>query len=441
MSPDKAATARVQITQPRIAYLLGLPMETILTVASYLPTGDTCSLRLVCKVLDGILLKVFARQHFTRLYLMPTLDTLQTLISIAESERLSRYVHELCICSSIYQHGVAHIQERPWTDPTVSRPRVIKANHCPYPCTVLPWQLAANHAADFVRFRGFQAQLTTALHRLQIRRIEIQEWPRRPTLPLGLSRLIRQTGKDPFKDVFLGIRPAWEYTTPNMVTCVTNGVLSAVLDSRTPLSSLVIDRVQGDQIKVAHRSGHSLDHLRFFKISIALSNQKLHTLLSDQNSCFDIFTLINGSPHLEHLALYSTPYTRSSGLHLNEALQCIDPRGIQKLSLGMFWDATPQLVPFLKGFDTNLRDLELIFTVSSDESKPWNDMFSKLRAVLSLEHLHIDIDAHIFDAHGNDEIEFTLTWLAESMPDHWAKLEETEEEDGSEEEQDEAEEL
>lgn len=421
----------LRVLQQHAVRLLDLPPEIILEVTYYLSQDDIKHLRAVCKYLDATLLATFGNRYFGRLHLIPTPTSLDILTQISTQGRLSDHVRELCICSSIYQFwGPRQTRARAgarWTKPQL---RVLSETERPCPDPSSPEQEAANVCAELVRGEQFREQLTTALRSLKVQRIEVQGWPRNPSLVLGLTELIDTTGKNPFEDNFSGISPAWEYETLDMVTRMTELVFSAVKGSDTPLLAMIVDRIQIDQLKLTPDLGSNLLHLKHVEFSIALSDQSLQ--FSDQKRRFDLFTLVNRLPRLEQLSVSNCPYTKNDWVPLNDALMHIHPQKVRRLCLGLFWDAAPQVVDYLNNSLPNLQDLELQFTTSKDGNKAWNEMFSGLRDVLSLEHLSIDVDGHIFEFYKNDDIDSTLVWLAENMPDHWKKC--IDEEDSEDEE-------
>ncbi|KAI5210939.1 hypothetical protein E4T38_01572 [Aureobasidium subglaciale] len=255
------------------------------------------------------------------------------------------HIKELCIYSSVYQLWGARLPYAPtggeWVPP---KSRILSEIEHPFPDASSPQQEATNVAVKLVRGRDFRNQLAAALKGPTVQRIEVQSWPRY-SLPnalsstLGLSDPTRATGINPFKDNFRGVSPAWEYEIINMVTRMTEMVLSAVKDSATPVNALIIDRIQIDQLNLSFGLGHSLSYLRHLKVSIAPSDQSLQ--FSDLGTRDELFALINELPCLDQLALFNNPYTKNNWLHLNDALMHIQPQRVRKFSLGILQDAEP----------------------------------------------------------------------------------------------------
>ncbi|KAI5205799.1 hypothetical protein E4T39_02782 [Aureobasidium subglaciale] len=406
------------IVTPRYAAgLCNLPTEIVLEISSHLSTDDFKQLRNVCKRLDAALLASFGKSHFARLHLMPTSVSLAILTRISTEGRLGAYFW-----------GARQTGARPevrWTKP---RLRVLKELERPFSSPSSPEEEIANVCVELVRGDGFRNPLTEILKGLCVQRIEVQAWPRYPLLAHGLKRLAKvpsltlglkdvtqSTGRNPFEGNFSGIRPAWEYETMNMVTRMTNIVLSAVRDSGMPLVAMITDKIQIDLLKFSSGLEHGLSHLKNLEFSIDLSDQSLR--FSNPTNRFDIFALVNELPSLDHLGLFA--YGEQSWLHLDDALMHVRSRTVTKLRLGLLWDAVPQLVPFLRHSLPSLRDLKLEFTISLPGNKAWNELFSALREDLSLDRLMIDIDGHEFESFTSDQIDSTLVWLAENMPDHW----------------------
>lgn len=405
---------------------MNLPREIILEVASFLSKDEIKTLRGVCKDLDDTLLATFGDRFFSRLHLIPTPASLDILTQISTQPRLNAHVRELRICSSIYQFwGVRDTDARPgemWTSP---RMRVLSETARPFSDPSSPTQEAANLCAELVRGEQFREQLTNALRNLKVGRIEVQEWPRDPCLVLGLKDLMRITDKDPFKDNFMGIRPAWEYRKIDMVTRMTETVFSAVENSGTPLATMIADRIQVDQLKLALNLGRNLLHLKRLEIGIKTSDQSLQ--LSDTSRQFDLFTLIDELPCLEHLSLSNVPGTDKDRIQLTDALVHINPQKVKKLCLGLFRGSSPQVLHFLRRSVPDLQDLSLRYTVRLEDNKAWNAMFSELRGILCLQRLRVDIDSFTFEACDKDDnIDSTLVWLAENTPHNLVRHEDPE---------------
>ncbi|KAI5262794.1 hypothetical protein E4T47_09191 [Aureobasidium subglaciale] len=364
----------------------------MLEVSSYLPTDDFKRLRGICRDLDAALLTTFGRRHFHRLHLMPTPTSLAILNQISRHDRLGTYVKELCICSSVYQFWGARLPYvstgGKWVRP---KSRILSETEHPFPDASSPQEEATHVAVEL---------LAAALESLRVQRIEVQSWPRYslPSVPsstLGLSDLIRLTGINSFKDNFCGVSPAWVYGTINMVTRMTEIVLSAVKGSATPINALIIDRIQIDQLNLPFGLGHSLSYLKHLEVSIVLSDQSLQ--FSDLEKRYDSFRLINKLPRLDQLALFNNPYSKENRLHLNDALMHLQPQRVEKLSLGLLQDAVPQIVPFLIRSMPLPRNLKLRLTLSSKglrAKNPWNELFTALLNNLTLDRLVIDIDNH-----------------------------------------------
>ncbi|KAH0287591.1 hypothetical protein M436DRAFT_78075 [Aureobasidium namibiae CBS 147.97] len=400
------------------ACFMDLPREIVLEVTSYLSRDEIKTLRGVCKDLDDTLLATFGDRFFSRLHLLPTSASLDILTQISTQPRLNAHVRELRICSSIYQFwGARETQVRPrdiWTRPQL---RVLSETARPFPDPSSPTQEAANLCAELVRGERFREQLTGALRNLRVARIEVQEWPRDPSLVLGRKDLMRFTDKDPFEDNFMGIRPAWEYQKIDMVTRMTEVVFSAVRDSGTPLAAMIVDRIQVDQLKLALNLGYDLLHLKHLEIGLKISDQSLQ--LSDTSRRFDLFTLIDELPCLEHLSLSNFPGTAKDRIQLTDALIHINPQRVKKLCLGVFWGSSPQVLHFLGRSVPDLQDLSLRYAVRLEDNKAWEAMFSELRGILCLQRLRIDIDGFTFEACDKDDnIDSTLAWLAENTPDN-----------------------
>ncbi|KEQ85213.1 hypothetical protein M438DRAFT_391230 [Aureobasidium pullulans EXF-150] len=255
-------------------------------------------LRAVCKYLDATLLATFGDRYFGRLHLIPTPTSLDILTQISTQGRF---------------WGPRQTRARAAVRRTKPQLRVLSETERPYPDPSSPEQEVANVCAELVRGEQFREQLTTALRSLKVQRIEVQGWPRNPSLVLGLTELMHTTGRNPFEDNFSGISPAWEYETLNMVTRMTELVFSAVKGSDTPLLAMIVDRIQIDQLKLTPDLGSNLLHLKHVEFSIALSDQSLQ--FSDQKRRFDLFTLVNHLLCLEQLSLSNCPYTRTIGYH------------------------------------------------------------------------------------------------------------------------------
>lgn len=429
------ATTRLPLDLPgsrqHTACFMGIPREIILEVTSYLLKDEIKTLRGVCKDLDDTLLATFGDVFFNRLHLLPTPASLDILTQISTQPRLNAHVRELRICSSIYQFwGVRETDAPPGANWTLPQLRLLSETARPFSDPSSPVQEVANLCAELVRGERFREELTIALRNLKIGRIEVQEWPRNPSLVLGLKNLIKSTGKDPFKDNFMGIRPAWEYQKVDMVTRMTEVVFSAVGNSGTPLAAMIADRIQVDQLKLALNLGHNLLHLKHLEIGLKISEQSLE--LSDTSRRFDLFTMIDELPCLESLSLSNSPWTAKDRILLSDALVHINPLKVKKLCLGVFWGSSPQALHFLRRSAPNLQDLSLRYTVHLEDKEAWNAMFSTLRGMLCLQSLRIDIDSFTFEACDKDDnIDSTLVWLAENTPDQLIRREDSE---GSEDE-------
>jgi hypothetical protein len=109
----------------------------------------------------------------------------------------------------------------------------------------------------------------------------------------------------------------------------------------------------------------------------------------------------------------------------------LHPPKVEKFRLGLIRDTSPQIVHFLHAMP-NLQDLELRYTIHVDGNKAWREMFSALRSGLCVDRLRIDINRHVFDADGKEDIEATLSWLAENMLDHWKIFKDSDDEEDGE---------
>jgi hypothetical protein len=147
--------------------------------------------------------------------------------------------------------------------------------------------------------------------------------------------------------------------------------------------------------------------------------------------------LINQLPCLEDLSLSDHSDTKTDWRYSSQALLHLHPPKIKKFRLGLIWDTSSQIVNFLSHAVPKLQKLELRYTLHVDDNKAWNKMFMALRDVLCVRSLRIDINGHVFDADRKEDIEATLSWLAENMPDHWKIYKDSDDsEDGESEEMD-----
>jgi len=404
--------------KPRTAGLLDLPPEIILEVSLSCSKHDIKAFRSVCKSLDTILHTIFGRRFFSRLHVLPTPTSLDLLNQISTHARLSPHVRELCLCSSIYQYWcrIGSRETRPGERRAPPRRRILSEDTPPFADPVSEEQEAVNLAVELVRGDEVQKQLTTALQRLRIDRIEVEKWPGCPSLALGCKQLMAVTQRDPFNDDWYSMRPDWDYEGIDMATRMTEIVFSAVRDSDTSLGSLNLDWISIDQLRLTPDLGNNLRRLRSLSVGIGKANQSLD--LSDSEIRFEIFTLINQLPCLEDLSLSNCPSFSEDRLHLPTLLPHIHLPTVTKLCLGDLEDSSPQVVSFLMHSVPKLKDLELKYITTNDDNQAWKEMFMALRGgVAGLQRLKVDVHGRIHRAKDWREVDETLVWLAEKMPD------------------------
>ena len=397
--------------------LLDLPPEIILEVASSCSKHDLKALRSVSKALDTTLLTTFGTRFFNRVHVLPTPTSLDLLFQISAHDRLSPHVRELCLCSSIYQYWVriGSWETRPGERRAPPRRRMLSEGMSPFPQPVSAEQEAVNLAVELVRGDRFREQLTTALKGLRINRIEVEKWPGNPSLALGCKELMRVRQKDPFDDAWYSMRPDWDYEEIDMATRMTELVFQAVTDNGTDLTSLDLDWISIDQLRLPVNFASDLLHLRSLSVGIGKANQSLD--LTDSDSRFDIFTLINKFPCLEDLSLSNCPSFSEDRINLPDLFPHLHLPHVKKLVLGDLEDSSPQVVSFLTHSVPKLRNLELRYITTNDENQAWKQMFSALRRVLCVDRLEIDVHGRIHKARNWMEVDETLVWLAGNMPD------------------------
>ncbi|KAH0025154.1 hypothetical protein KCU78_g4807, partial [Aureobasidium melanogenum] len=312
------------------------------------------------------------------------------------------------------------------------------------PTSVL--QDAANESASLLRSELLGKQLALAFQNLQVQRIEIHARLRKAASDLapGLSHLVQQTGRDPFKDVLVGVKPSREYRTTDMITCLTQQVINALLQSQMPTSALITDRFQSDRLTLCPTllaSAQDLKSLTHLVLRIGLCNgDPIAAESANQNPKFDLFTLVNNLPCLEDLSLASGPkLDDNTPLPLNRFLTRLSLSSkVQKLDLGVIRDAAPELPTFLASIPSSLKHLGLSFSMDKDlENTPWNTMFSELRGFSTqLDHLVIGIGSREFRAIGKEKIDQRFEWLAKNMPDYGEEEDDDEDDDDEDEEED-----
>ncbi|KAH0185292.1 hypothetical protein KCU99_g7169, partial [Aureobasidium melanogenum] len=328
------------------------------------------------------------------------------------------------------------------TSSSVTNTRMLEEEDLPYSEPTSLLQDAANGSASLIRSGQFATRLELAFRSLQIQRIELHARLMKagPDLAPGLSHLMRQTGRSPFKDVLYGVQPSWEYKPTDMVTRLTEEVISALLQSRMPISVLVTDRLQIDRFTLcptqlaSARDFRSLTHL---VLRIGLCNQDFDAADSD----IDFSVLLNNLPCLEDVSIANRPRPDDKKLlPLNKLLAHIKfSSGVQRLGLSVVRDASFELLSFLANLPTSLKRLTVRIIVDRDlENAPWNTMFSELRGVLTqLDHLVIVIGSREFRAKGKEKIDQRLEWLAENMPEYRKDENGDDEDDEEEEDEDE----
>lgn len=305
---------------------------------------------------------------------------------------------------------------------------MLEEDDLPYSEPTSLLQDAANGSASLIRSGQFAIQLELAFRSLRIQRIELHARLMKagPDLAPGLSYLMQNTGRTPFRDVLYGVQPSWEYKTTDMITLLTEQVISALLQSRMPISALVTDRLQIDRFTLcptllaSARDFRSLTHLN---LRVGLCNQDFDAADSGiQKSDIDLFALVDYLPCLEDVSLVSRPRPDDTKpLPLNRFLAHIMfSSGVQKLGLSVVKDASFELLSFLANLPTSLKCLTVRIIVDKDlENAPWNTMFSGLRGVLTqLDHLVIGIGSREFRAKEKEKIDQRLEWLAENMPEY-----------------------
>lgn len=278
-------------------------------------------LRSTCRYMDAVILDKFGKKVFSRLFVMPTKFSLQLLLEVARDKRIKHFVKELYICCSIYQDCGSR-----YTSPgdprfaranvTISSPRMLQENENPYPEPTSAEEEATNEAVDLVRRGSFQKQLTIPLQLLRITSLEIHTyWQMRYPqtslfLVLGRSQLTQSTGRDSFEGPQSKPRRTWEYASfeqdgpMDMVTCMTNAVLSAIEASDTPLQNLTLPKFQIDKLQISPNLDQNLRLLQRLRIDIGLSvSRRDYHLFPSQLSKPNMFTMINDLPCLEHLEL------------------------------------------------------------------------------------------------------------------------------------------
>ena len=224
------------------------------------------------------------------------------------------------------------------------------------------------------------------------------------------------TRRDPFNDDWYSMRPDWDYEEIDIATRMTEIVFCAVRDSDPSLESLNLDWISIDQLRLTPDLGTSLRHLKSLSVGIGKANQSLD--LSDPETRCDIFTLINQLPCLEDLSLSNCPSFSEDRLHLPTLLPRIHLPNVTKLCLGDLEDSSPQVVSFLMHSVPKLKDLELRYITTNDDNQAWKEMFLALRGVgTGLQRLQVDVHGRIHRAKDWREVDETLVWLAEKMPD------------------------
>lgn len=386
-------------------------------MASSCSEHDLKALRSVSKALDTTLITTFGTRFFNRMHVLPTPTSLDLLSQISAHDRLSPHVRELCLCSSIYQYWVriGSRETRPGERRAPPRQRMLSEGMPPFPNPVSAEQEAVNLAVELVRGEQFREQLITALKRLRINRIEVEKWPGDPSLALGCKELMRVTQKDPFDDDYYSMRPDWDYRRIDMATRMTEISFQVIEDADTPLSSLHLDWISIDQLRLPATLASNLSNLRSLSSGIGQADQSLD--LSDSDSQFDIFTLINQLPCLEHLSLSNCPSFSEDRINLPDLFPHLHLPHVKKLVLGDLEDSSPQVVSFLTHSVPRLRDLELRYITTNDDNQVWKQMFYALRRVSCVDRLKIDVHGRIHRARNWKHVDETLVWLAENMPD------------------------
>lgn len=420
ISMEQPCSDEAPSVQPSDACLVNLPTELKMAIASHLrETKDLCQLRLVCRDLEASVRDVFARRSFVCIKLLPTADALNQLLAFAKNERLRHYARELNICDAVYRFEVK-----------ARRPEIIDSDRYPYPVPALAWQQAANDAVTFLWSGGLQKQLTVALLDLRIECIKIYNYTKWmfPPASFGSRQLVQQTGKE--QDPQQSLWGAWDYASPNLVTSVANAVFTAVTESRTPLSSLTVDKVQVDRIEIFQppSSDSSNSILQNMKQLNVRNEHPRHlrglpeehiTSPSHHDRLVESLTSISRLPNLEHLYM-SLPSNVEHMASLKDVLLSkTTSKRLRTLDLGIFGQPMPELIPFL----SNMRPQDLTLCVRiqywRDQKEaalaPWKQFLPLLGAVSFLHRLDINIlGSNQFKGYRADGIKRMLADLVES---------------------------
>ncbi|KAL6707498.1 hypothetical protein ACN47E_004068 [Coniothyrium glycines] len=82
--------------------LMGLPLELLVSISSYLPTSDLASLRLTCKQAERSLYEWFSQEFFTKKQFMLTHSSLQAFVDISKHASLSKKLRHVIIATNVF---------------------------------------------------------------------------------------------------------------------------------------------------------------------------------------------------------------------------------------------------------------------------------------------------------------------------------------------------
>jgi hypothetical protein len=84
--------------------LLGMPLELLVQISTYVTTPDLSALRLTCKRLERSLWEWFADEFFAKKQFMITHPSLQALVDISHHPSLSKKLRHVIISTHVYDH-------------------------------------------------------------------------------------------------------------------------------------------------------------------------------------------------------------------------------------------------------------------------------------------------------------------------------------------------
>jgi F-box domain len=380
--------------------LLGLPMELICHISSYLPTEDLGNLRLSCKSIEHMLFDLFATEFFETRQIFFHPISLLNLVEISKHPQFSNVVKKIILCDDLIARLDTSSQYE--TSQWLSQKHCIESGE--------GWRLLQEALGKFPNCRTLQQRDFVSGKK---RRRDGTAWRSYGTRALMKDASARMT-----------ILP--NQSLPSMYAFGIFQSVVAASQATFQLESLeCINRsIPWNWCELYIPEYLDLEYkAAFSKLKILMLALPRPTDQSDR-TIEGLKSFLSILPNLEHLRVNLIRGIDSQPL--DRLVDILAEKPLQKLDLGKFELALPPLKRLLEAQKDHLQGLSLFrINLLRSSPQPWKEVLTLCKSLKRLKYVNFDtvfinnLDPVYYTDEGND---YHISWKIEAAVDGMDKL-------------------